>query len=205
LPHQRDRVTFLQATLSDANLGLEEKTYETIRSSATLIIHNAWTVNFILPLKAFRSQFDGLNNLFRLTASCSDPPKLLYISSISSVAQLPRVTSTPSIPEQVVHESNAPYEIGYAKSKLVSELLCDSAAQTLGIPVSFVRVGQIAGPVGEGVNATWSTAEWLPSLVVTAISLGLLPEDLGPELDQVDWVPVDLLSEVLLELGAGVS
>jgi thioester reductase-like protein len=205
LPHQRDRVTFLQATLSDANLGLEEKTYETIRSSATLIIHNAWTVNFILPLKAFRSQFDGLNNLFRLTASCSDPPKLLYISSISSVAQLPRVTSTPSIPEQVVHESNAPYEIGYAKSKLVSELLCDSAAQTLGIPVSFVRVGQIAGPVGEGVNATWSTAEWLPSLVVTAISLGLLPEDLGPELDQVDWVPVDLLSEVLLELGAGSS
>jgi thioester reductase-like protein len=202
LPHQSHRVTFLQATLSDANLGLEGKMYETIRSTATLIIHNAWTVNFILPLKAFRSQFDGLTNLFRLAASRSDPPKLLYISSISSVAQLPRVTSTPSIPEQVVHKSNAPYEIGYAKSKLVSELLCDAAAQTLDIPVSFARVGQIAGPVRKGVNATWSTAEWLPSLVVTSINLGLLPEDLGSELNQVDWVPVDLLSEVLLELGA---
>ncbi|KAF2446773.1 NRPS-like enzyme [Karstenula rhodostoma CBS 690.94] len=205
LPQQSKRVTFLQATLHDLNLGLEEKTYETIRSTATLIIHNAWTVNFILPLKAFRSQFDGLTNLFRLAGSRSDPPKLLYISSISSVAQLPRVTSSLSIPEKVVRDSNAPYEIGYAKSKLVSELLCDAAAQTLDIPVSFARVGQIAGAVGEGVDATWSTAEWLPGLVVTSISLGLLPEDLGAELNQVDWVPVDLLSKVLLELGTGSS
>lgn len=205
LPHQIDSVTFLQAALHEPNLGLEEKTYETIRSTATLILHNAWTVNFILPLKAFRSQFDGLTNLFRLAGSRSDPPKLLFISSISSVAQLPRVTSSLSIPEKVVHNSNSPYDIGYAKSKLVSELLCDAAAQTLDIPVSFARVGQIAGAVGEGVDATWSTAEWLPGLVVTSISLGLLPDDLGAELNQVDWVPVDLLSEVLLEFGTGSS
>ncbi|KAF9737834.1 hypothetical protein PMIN02_001133 [Paraphaeosphaeria minitans] len=198
---QGDRVTFLQAALHEPNLGLEQKTYETIRSTATLIIHNAWTVNFILPLKAFRSQFDGLLNLFRLAGSRSDPPRLLYISSISSVAQLPRVSSALSIPEEVVRDSNAPYEIGYAKSKLVSELLCDAAARTLDISVYFARVGQIAGAVGEGVDAAWSTAEWLPGLVVTSISLGLLPDDLGAELNQVDWMPVDLLSKVLLEFG----
>lgn len=200
-----DRVTFLKASLHESNLGLEEKTYETIRSTATLIIHNAWSVNFILPLKSFRSQFDGLVNLFRLSASRSDPPKLLYVSSISSVAQLPRVASVPSIPEKVVRNSDAPYDIGYAKSKLVSELLCDAAAQTLNIPVSFARVGQIAGVVGDGLDSVWSTAEWLPGLVVTSISNGLLSNDLGAELNQIDWIPVDLLSKTILELVTGSS
>lgn len=206
LPAQSNRVTFLQAGLDQPNLGLEEKEYEALCSTATIIIHNAWTVNFMLPLKAYRSQLDGLVNLFRLAASRSDPPKLQYISSISSVMQLMRVSSASSIPEEVVHNFNAAaHDVGYAKSKLVAELLCDAAAQKLNIPVSFVRVGQIAGAVGEGVNAVWNMTEWLPSLVITSISLGVLPDRLGAEFDQMDWVPVDLVSRVLVELGVGPS
>lgn len=205
LTSEKHRVTFLQAALDQTNLGLPQETYDAITTKATLILHNAWTVNFMLPLPSFRSQFDGLINLFRLTSAQSSPANLLYISSISSVAQLPSVSPSLSIPEEVIRDFNAPYEIGYAKSKLVSELLCDVAARKLNIPVYFARVGQIAGAVeGEPVTS-WNMAEWLPSLVVTSMSLGALPEDLGAELNKVDWIPVDMLAQALVEMGTNLK
>ncbi|KAF1969293.1 hypothetical protein BU23DRAFT_653374, partial [Bimuria novae-zelandiae CBS 107.79] len=131
--------------------------------------------------------------------------KLLYISSISSVAQLPSISHSSNIPEEVVKDFNAPYDIGYAKSKLVSELLCDTASRKLGLPISFVRVGQIAGTVEGETIAAWNTAEWLSNLVITSISLGALPDDLGAELHKVDWIPVDMLAKTLGEQGTNLS
>jgi thioester reductase-like protein len=202
LGQHRGRVSFLHAALGQPNLGLTEENYETLRSTTTLIVHNAWSVNFIMPLKTFRPQFDGLISLFKLAASRPDPPKLLYISSISSVAQLPHNSKSHSIPEEVIRDFDASYKIGYAKSKLLSELLCDKAARRLNIPISFVRVGQIAGPVTGKSVSLWNVQEWLPSLVLTSIGMGAIPDSLGAELSEVDWVPVDILSKTLVELGA---
>lgn len=193
----RDRVIFVHADLHQPKLGLDEATYEALRARTTLIIHNAWPVNFIMPLKAFSAHFDGLMNLFTLASGRPNPPKLHYISSVSSVAQ-----HSPSgpIPEKVLLEFDAAYPMGYAKSKLLSELLCDAAARRLRIPVSYSRVGQIAGPVNAKAAGVWNPAEWLPSLILTSISPGALPVDLGPELNKVDWMPVDVLAKVIVEL-----
>ncbi|KAF2198724.1 acetyl-CoA synthetase-like protein [Delitschia confertaspora ATCC 74209] len=201
LGQHSDRITFLHATLDQPNLGLAEETYEVLRSTTTSIIHNAWLVNFIMPLNTFCPQFDGLINLFKLAASRSDPPKLLYISSISSVGQLSHRSKSHSILEEVVRDLDASYGIGYAKSKLFSELLCDKAARCLDIPISFARVGQIAGPVTGETVGLWNVQEWLPSLILTSISMGAIPDSLGAELSKVDWVPVDILSRTLVELG----
>jgi thioester reductase-like protein len=204
LDQHNDRVTFVHAVVSQDNLGLDEKMYNLIHSTATLIIHNAWSVNFIQPLKTFTPQFDGLVNLFRFASSREEPPRLLYISSISSVAQLSKGTAS-SIPEEVVGDMEAPYALGYAKSKLLSEVLCDTAARRLGILTSFARVGQIAGPVNGNTVAVWNTAEWLPSLIITSISLGFLPDSLGIELNKVDWMPVDILAKGVVEIGTHLT
>jgi thioester reductase-like protein len=151
LDQHKGRVSFLKIALDQSNLGLDEQLYASIRSTTTLIIHNAWSVNFIMPLKSFKPQFNGLINLFRMMASstCKTPPRLLYISSVSSASEFLRPGSNrKSIPEEVIRDFRAPLDIGYAKSKLVSEVLCDTAAQHLRIPVSFARAGQIAGRVG---------------------------------------------------------
>jgi thioester reductase-like protein len=200
LDQHRHRVSFIHADLAQPNLGLDGTTYNVLRSTATLIVHNAWPVNFIMPLNTFRPQFDGLINLFRL-ASRAEPPKVLYISSISSVAQLSTNSDSRVIPEEVIEDFEAPQDIGYAKSKLLSELLCDFAARCLHIPVSVARVGQVAGPVGAKSTGLWNTTEWLPSLIITSMSFGALPDDLGAELNKVDWIPADLLAEALVELG----
>ena len=200
LNKQMARVTFLHAMLHEPNFGLDDKTFSLLHATATLIIHNAWTVNFTHPLHTFRPQLDGLINLFNFTSTRKDPANLFYISSISSVAELPRPSRSALIPEEIIRDFEAPFDIGYAQSKLLAELLCDTAARRLKIPVSFARVGQIAGPVN-GETALWNTAEWLPSLIQTSISLGALPDDLGAELNKVDWMPVDMLAQVMVELG----
>lgn len=172
------RVSFHYATLDQPNLGLDAANYQQLQITTTFVIHNAWPVNFILPFEAFRPQFEGLLNLFRFASTRPSPPKLLYISSISSVAQYSRFTNLPIIPEEVIRDFDASYTMGYGRSKLISELVCDTAANDLGIPIYFARVGQIAGPVIGLTPRSWSPAEWLPSLIITSISLGVIPADL---------------------------
>ncbi|KAF2260803.1 acetyl-CoA synthetase-like protein [Lojkania enalia] len=195
------RLSFFHGILDQPNMGLDEATYRFLRSTTTLIIHNAWPVNFIMPLKNFRPQFDGLINLFHFTSGRVDPPKVLYISSISSAGSYSRSSPSRAIPEVVIQDLDAPYDIGYAKSKLLSELLCDVAARSLCLPIALARVGQIAGPVNGQTTRLWNMAEWLPSLILTSVSLGVLPDDLGRELSNIDWMPVDMLATALVEIG----
>jgi thioester reductase-like protein len=101
-------------------------------------------------------------------------------------------------PEQVVRDLDAALSNGYAESKLISELLCDEATRHLRIPVSVARVGQIAGPVHR--QGIWNPAEWVPRMMKSSVSLGMLPDSLGATLNLVDWMPVDLLADVIADL-----
>ncbi|KAL1871078.1 putative NRPS-like protein biosynthetic cluster [Diaporthe australafricana] len=194
------RVTFLRADLSAPLLGLEPATYTDLRARAGLIIHNAWAVNFNLGLAAFRPHLAGLVNLLTLCAALDSPRGgLVFISSVSAAG------GTSAAPEAIMRSLDAPHGNGYARSKLLGELLCDAAARRLGVPVTVARVGQVAGAVmqrpGDG-GAEWNRAEWLPSLVISSLLRlgGCLPADLGPQFSAVDWLPVDVLSDVLIDV-----
>ena len=107
---------------------------------------------------------------------------MLYISSISSVAQLLCASKSHFIPEEVIRDFDASNNIGYAKSKLLSKLLCDKAACHSDIPITFLRVGQVAGPItGENLGP-WNVQEWFLSLILTSIGMGSIPDDLGLDL-----------------------
>lgn len=93
--------------------------------------------------------------------------------------------------------------MGYGESKYISERLLDYAARKLQISAAAARVGQIAG-TAENPRG-WSRSEWFPSLVISSRFLGALPETLGLGDDEVDWVPIDQLVEILVELGLAVE
>ena len=190
------RVTFLTANLSQENLGLQQETLHKLMSTATHIIHNAWPVNFNLSLPAFRTQLDGLVNLIGFTAKATMSPQLFFISSISSVMSYG--LSARSIPEEVISTDSSPGPTGYAESKYLSERLLDYAAQKLSIDTAFARVGQIAGPVSHA--GLWNKAEWFPSLVISSLHVGAIPDSLGPTMGNIDWVPIDDLAKVLVDL-----
>ncbi|KAI0099721.1 putative NRPS-like enzyme [Nemania sp. FL0031] len=191
------RVTFYQANLASPSLGLEEAAYKNLRSRVGLVIHNAWPVNFNLDLSAFRPQLAGLVNLFAL-ANSSAPRKMkfLFISSVGVVAGGP--PNPEPAPEALTEVQDMPHGNGYSKSKLLAEHLCDSGARHLGIPVAVARVGQIAGAVRN--KGIWNPSEWLPSLVISSRHLGCLPDNLGHRFSVVDWVPVDALADVVVDL-----
>ncbi|PWY68955.1 NRPS-like enzyme [Aspergillus sclerotioniger CBS 115572] len=189
--------TFHTIDLTHPTLNLDPKTYTTLQATTTLIIHNAWPVNFNLSLSSFTPQLAGVTNLINFVSSSPTPPHIFYISSISSVMN--HHPSHIPIPEEIVH-TPSPSKTGYADSKYISEHLLYHAARTHHVPVSIARVGQIAGAVH--TPGIWNRDEWFPSLVRSSLEVGAVPRDIGP-LGRVDWVPVDLVADVLVDLAVG--
>ncbi|KAI1212188.1 putative NRPS-like enzyme [Annulohypoxylon truncatum] len=193
------RVTFLQADLAQPSLGLGSETTETLRSRVSLIVHNAWPVNFNLGLQSFRPHLAGLVNLFAFSASSAPRVmRVLFVSSVGAVSGRPAENDKGLTPETVFESLDTPHANGYARSKFLSELLCDTAARHLDIPVSFARIGQVAGAIRR--PGIWNRSEWLPSLVISSLHMGCLPKNLGPQFSEVDWIPLDLLADVLVDL-----
>lgn len=197
------QVSFLTGDLAKPNFGLDEEIYKIILSTTTRIIHNAWPVNFNKTLQSFKPSLDGVLSLISFAASSPVSPPIFFISSISSVGNYKPTTPSLLIPEGIISDLSTPAPMGYGESKYISERLLDYAARKLQISAAAARVGQIAG-TAENPRG-WSRSEWFPSLVISSRFLGALPETLGLGDDEVDWVPIDQLVEILVELGLAVE
>ncbi|KAK7755567.1 putative secondary metabolism biosynthetic enzyme [Diatrype stigma] len=190
-------VTFIKAVVQGPSLGLDNTTYEMLRTQVDLVIDAAWPVNFNLALTEFRPQLAGLVNLLSLAAASTAPAaRVVFISSIAAVGGH---TDGPP-PEEVLSSLETPAPLGYGRAKFLAELLMDAAAQHLGhaVPTTIVRIGQVAGPVRR--RGLWNPREWFPSMVLSSLHLGQVPDNLGPRFDSVDLVPVDILADVIVEL-----
>ena len=197
-PLNEGRVSFLKSDLSQPDLGVTKDQYQEVVSKTTLFIHNAWSVNFNLSLSSFTAQLDGLVKLLTTLNDSTKFTRFFYISSIS-----PLMSSSlkgEKIPEQPFTADETPGPNGYADSKYVAEQIIEYAASKMspGSSLAFARVGQIAGAVNH--NGMWNKAEWFPSMVLSSLQIGALPESLGPTFDCIDWVPVDILADVIVQL-----
>ncbi|KAL8830924.1 MAG: hypothetical protein Q9191_001159 [Dirinaria sp. TL-2023a] len=193
---ESSKVTFHCCDLTKPELGLSADIYAELLAATTLTVHNAWPVNFNLDLPLFRPQLDGMVNLIDFASKSLKKAHLFFISSISSV--MSHTGYEGNIPEQVILGDSSTAANGYAESKYLSEMLLDHAGQKMGMCSSIARVGQLAGAV-DGVGA-WNAAEWFPSLVISSFHVGALPASLGPAFDSIDWLPIDLSADVVVDL-----
>jgi thioester reductase-like protein len=193
-----ERVTFINGDLTKPSFGLSENDYQDLHEKVTHVVHNAWPVNFNLPLSSFRSSISGVVALIKFSAQNRQKSRIQFVSSISSVSSYPGDT----VPEAVLTDLSTPSPMGYGQSKYISERLLDHACKTLGIRAGFVRLGQIAGAARTASG--WNKQEWLPSLVASSAFIGALPETIGDvpptEEERIDWVPADYLADILVEL-----
>jgi nucleoside-diphosphate-sugar epimerase len=134
-------------------------------------------------------------HIFTLAAAAPRPLRVLFVSSVSAVG-----AAAGPAPELVLTDPDAAYPTGYARAKFLAESLCDAGAAHLAdsVAVAIARAGQVAGPVRR--PGLWNPAEWFPSLMRSSASLGCLPDSVGAEFDAVDFVPVDVLADVLVDL-----
>lgn len=197
----KSRVTFIKADLQHPSLGLDDATTESLRSQVGLVIHAAWPVNFNMPLVAFRPQLAGLVDLMAWTAKTTSAAKFVFISSVAAVEGY----KIDAAPERICSDLDTAAPFGYGQAKLLAELLVDRAARHLGkiMPAYVVRVGQVAGPVHH--RGLWNPKEWIPSMVMSSLHLGQIPNTLGPRFDLVDFVPIDVLADVLVDIAMAPS
>ena len=110
----KGKATFYRVDLSQANFGLSAKQYQSIQSETTVIIHNAWPVNFNFSLSSFEPQFEGLVNLISFANSVPHRIHTVYTSSAGSVFNY---REEPKVPERVITARNAATPTGYGESK----------------------------------------------------------------------------------------
>ncbi|POS70024.1 L-aminoadipate-semialdehyde dehydrogenase [Diaporthe helianthi] len=204
-PKNKDRVVFLQADLSNDTLGLSSDDYAFVTRETTIIVHNAYPVNFLLNIAQFEPHLRGLLNLMALALNAS--ASLFFVSSISTA--MSATGRRQRVPEVVLDTATQVDDLlpqGYAQSKYVCEHMLEAFATSLAArpapppgaapsSVGVLRVGQICGPrYGRG---PWNKWEWFPSLVMSSRFLGVAPDDIGQD---INWIPVDELACIVTEL-----
>lgn len=189
-----DRVELFDADLSKPRFGLELHLYQTLLSKVTLVIHNAWQVDFNKNLDSFASQVETVNRIVEFSTQSRYGAHVFFVSSIGAVGG---ITQDTPIPERVFDDLDTPQRSGYGQSKFLAERVLDLAAKEANVPATICRVGQIAGPTTKA--GVWPKQEWLPSLVASSLFLGKLPKSLG-QVDTIDWIPVDKLGRIIVEL-----
>jgi thioester reductase-like protein len=211
LPSDFDtKTTILQCNLSSGHLGLSDTDYKSLTNHVDVIMHLAWSVNFLLPLRSYiNTHLAGLRNLLQLASFSSSseerksPLKFIFCSSVASTSNYLSLrnpsssTATVRIPESFIPDPNAAGPTGYARSKWVGEAICSAvhASPNLRnrIDISIARVGQLSGASDTGI---WSTSEAYPLLLSTLKVTGVLPDLKG---EVCNWVPVDIAAAAFLE------
>ncbi|KAF5872007.1 putative ochratoxin a non-ribosomal peptide synthetase protein [Botrytis fragariae] len=180
------RITFIKANVESLFLGLDSTLYDSLRSEVNLIFHAAWPVNFNLVLSAFRPQLAATVHFHIINSRCGGH------------------RHGPA-PEKILESLDTPAPFGYDRAKFLAELLVDAGGRYLGnkVPTTVIRVGQVAGPMHS--PGIWNPREWLQSVVLSSLHLGQISNSLGPGFDNVDFVPVDLLSDTLVDLATAAT
>ncbi|KAL5322381.1 hypothetical protein ACEPPN_010354 [Leptodophora sp. 'Broadleaf-Isolate-01'] len=188
-----NKIICLPSDLSREDLGLDSNIVETLRNSLTTVLHCAWAVNFNLGVRSFEKQH--INGTFNLLNMClgvrtQSPAKLFFCSSISAAAGTPLPAQ---IQETYIANLSHAQNMGYARSKLVTETIIKAAAAQTGMVAKVLRVGQIVGDTKIGL---WNSTEAISLMIRSAVTIHALPS-----LDETpSWLPVDVVARAVLDL-----
>lgn len=126
---------------------------------------------------------------FCLRSNRASPARFNFLSSVSAVAG----TCGLQVSESIETCLSSAQPIGYARSKLITENICNIATQKTSMSSRVHRIGQVVGDTKHGI---WNATEAIPLLIRGALSTGALPA----LKDTPTWLPVDTVAKIVLEL-----
>ncbi|KAG8854181.1 hypothetical protein FRB96_007737 [Tulasnella sp. 330] len=187
---QSPKLQLVEATLEQDDMGIWPDIYEEIRTTATLIIHNSWRLDFNLSLASFKPQLDSVSTLVHLALRSPHvtPPRILFTSSIATVASW---ASPGPVPETPLDLHNSVGN-GYGESKAVSAKVLEIVAAQTPVKSTTFRIGQLSGSSGTGA---WATSDWVPLIIRGSQEVGAVPDGEGP----VAWLAIDEAASAILE------
>ncbi|KAI9794886.1 MAG: putative NRPS-like protein biosynthetic cluster [Peltula sp. TS41687] len=190
------RLIFFPVDLGKPLLGLTASQHAEILGNAHVLIHNAWKVDFSLSLDSYKVELVKSVRTVLDDFSAKSPlrPRIVFVSSVSSVQDWASVCSTP-VTEEPLDSYDVVSPLGYGQSKHVSERILTLASERSNLPVTILRVGQVAGPTSLS-GGKWSQDQWIPSLAMISKALNLIPIDLP----HIDWVPEDIMGRIICDV-----
>ena len=215
------KAVYLTVNFSDPIFGLEPDVYAAMSGQVDVIVHNAWQVGFKHALSSYESvHIRGLRHLISWSTNSARSPRIVFISSVSAAANwaflhkaandhsttapITITTTAPPVPVPVPETHLVDYSaaapMGYGESKHVAERILAAAHARSGVPITVLRVGQIAGSTSRA-DPPWPAQEWVPALVRTSKALRVVPGGgAGGDLPPVDWIPINKVAAIIVEI-----
>ncbi|KAJ7865231.1 putative aminoadipate reductase [Mycena leptocephala] len=184
-----DKLVYLEGDASKQDLGLPVDVWTTLRDTTTVIIHNAWTLDFNKSLSSFEAHVKGTRNLIDLAHQSPNESgvRFLFTSSISSAQGWDQ--NLGPFPEELQLDADVAVGNGYGESKYVSERILAAS----GLDATSFRIGQVCGSIS---NGAWSTTDWVPAIVKSSIAIGNFPSDPS---GVVAWLAPEAVSRAIVD------
>lgn len=196
----------------DANLGLDQDTWQRLADSVDLIVDPAALVNHVLPYdQLFGPNALGTAELIRIALTTRIKP-FAYVSTIGVGAGIEPGRFTEDADIRAVSATRAvddSYANGYSNSKWAGEVLLREAHDLCGLPVSVFRCDMILA------DTTYAGQLNLPDMftrmILSLVATGIAPASFY-EVDaqgnrqraHYDGLPVEFIAEAISTLGANV-
>ncbi|GAS91992.1 carboxylic acid reductase [Mycolicibacterium brisbanense] len=208
-----DHLEVIAGDKGEANLGLDQQTWQRLADTVDLIVDPAALVNHVLPYsQLFGPNALGTAELIRIALTTKIKP-FVYVSTIGvgwgikpgefvENADIRQISATRQVDDS--------YANGYGNSKWAGEVLLREANDLCGLPVSVFRCDMILA------DTTYSGQLNLPdmftrmmfSLVATGIAPGSFYElaaDGTRQRAHYDGLPVEFIAEAISTLGVHVT
>jgi fatty acid CoA ligase FadD9 len=216
LAHYRSLADHLEVIAGDkgeANLGLEQATWQRLADTVDLIVDPAALVNHVLPYsQLFGPNAVGTAELIRIALTTRIKP-FVYVSTIGvgdGIAPGQFVEQTDIRQMSATRAIGDTYANGYGNSKWAGEVLLREANDLCGLPVSVFRCDMILADTTYAgqLNVPDMFTRMMLSLVATGVapaSFYELDEGGSRQRAHFDGLPVEFIADAISTLGVNVT
>jgi len=195
-----------------ANLGLNDETWQQLADTVDLIVDSAAVVNGVLPYnELFTPNVGGTAELIRLALTTKMKP-YAYVSTSDVGRQIEPSAFTEDADIRVISATrviDGSYANGYGNSKWAGEVLLREAHDLCGLPVSVFRSDMILA--GTSYAGQLNVADIFTRMILSVVATGCAPKSFY-QLDadgkrqsaHFDGLPVEFVAEAIAKLGAQV-
>jgi len=205
-----DHLEVIAGDKDEANLGLDQQTWQRLADTVDLIVDPAALVNHVLPYsELFGPNARGTAELIRIALTSKQKP-YTYVSTIGVGDQIEPAKFTEDADIRVISPTrkiNDSYANGYINSKWAAEVLLREAHDLCGLPIAVFRCDMILADTtfAGQLNVPDIFTRMILSLAATGIAPGSFYEldtDGNRQRAHFDGLPVEFIAEAISTLGA---
>ena len=207
-----DHLEVIVGDKGEANLGLDQQTWQRLADTVDLIVDPAALVSGVLPYsELFGPNVVGTAELIRIALTTKLKP-YTYVSTASVGDQIEPSAFTEDADIRVIsptRTSDGSSANGYGNSKWAGEVLLREANDLCGLPVAVFRCDMILADTTYAGQL--NVSDWFTQMVLSLGATGIAPgsfyqldADGNRQRAHFDGLPVEFIAEAIATLGARV-